>query len=644
MQRMKNKWMWIAVLAIIMTMVLAACTKGNAPSEGNKESGTKTPEPSAQPAESETAAAWSELKITVTGFLQTGNKVPQEDVLTPIWREQTKVVPQIINARDENNTVQKWLVANTLPDVFATLGNGRGSENYKLLKENNKLREITKEDMIRYMPRLTKWLEQLGSSVDQLYAANVDTDGKLWQVPNMPNYYALPGLKGTRFMESLVGYAPYNQFVRDDILKEIFPEAKSEAELKELYVKQGGKLSYEDVTDIPIDSMDDLLDFMRKIQALNKKVGDKPVYPAQLQSSSQNVNSLLWSMFTVPGFMWSHTGERPVKEEVMTYAPLTPEWKDYYKFLNTAYNEKLFDPEAFIQKDDQLSAKIINGEYAIFNAWGPVADARALSKNEGRGYGYRMMPVFRSQPVVGKYQDFRPSPVSLDGSASAVLITTNISDEQLPQVLNWIDWNMSEEANELRTWGLPEWSTGTGEERRFKPEYQDLENWAVRGTAGEKDGNYYGMYDINTNASVGAAAFNPETYGILGLGYAYSPTHSYPPDLTKEINMDQIQIQVENKHMVDQMWFYQQVGWDFTMLDPEGKFNAIDSTNGVYSAAAGGKVVNAIVGKPADFDKNYEAYLGVYNDEWRKEFALMQERWKDIWNTKIKPELDKVKK
>ncbi len=645
---MIKKGISILLIVFLMVTMLSGCFKSN------KTGSNTEPTPEAKnevtatedPGKADPAASFNELKIQVLGFNQTGNNKPTEDVLTPIWREKTKVIPEIVASPPGTSGfewIQKQVVADTLPHVLAVNGIAGDTDNYKLLKETNKLREIKKEDIINYMPRFTAWVEKMGGTIDQLYEDNLDrSDGKMWWVPNVIPYNALPEYRGTKLFEQQTGVWPYQSYVRDDVLKQIFPDVKTEAELRELWKKNGGTLSYEEVTDIPIDNLDELLDFFRKIKELNLKVGDKPVYAAHPQSSSSNVNSLVWSMFSATGNMWTITGERTTKDDVMTYMPMTPEWKNYLGFWNTAYNEGLLDPEGFIQKDDQLNAKIINGEYAVINWWAPVADARALSQKENRGYGYRYLSLFRGHEVNNKYQDYRYLPVSMTGSYNGIGVTTKVSDEAYAQVLNWIDWNMSEEANELRTWGLPEWSTGEGEARRFKPEYKDLENWAVGGVKSDKDGHYYGLYDINTNASTNAVAWNHETYGILGLSYAFSPRYVYPVDVNGPVDIDLVTNIVSTKHFLDQIKFFRQIGWDTGMLDPDGKFTEVDGTNGIYSNASNNAVIQAIVGKPADFEQNYEKYMAVFNDKFKGELDAMAGRWKEIFNKHIAPEIEKA--
>lgn len=653
-----KKWSSILLIIAMTLSVLSGCMgdspKGNE-AKSNEKSTNDTTKPAGTSDNSGTDSSgktyaeqhideWPVLKVRMTNYLQTGNFTPTEDVLTPIWREKTKVIPETVTSPGSNpqNAVQQWLAADNLPQVFVTIGVGQGTDNYKLLKTNKKLREITLEDVKKYMPRFTAWLTEEGGNIEDWYNDNIDPeDGKLWDIPIVSGLN-LPGYEGTRALnETNLGMAPYYFYIRDDVLKKVFPNAKTESELVEMYKQQGGNLSHDDLFgDIPIDSMDDLLKFYQQVQSLNLTVNNKPVY-AQLQSSSQNINSTLWSMFSINGYLWWQLGERQPKGENLTYTPITPEWKEYYRWWNTIYTNKLIDPETFIQKDDQMNSKAISGQYYIINQWGPVADARRYAKDNNLNYGYRIVPYFRNMSLINKYADIRPRPVNMDGQFGAFAITTEVSDKDFPQIMNWFDWNMSKEAAELRTWGLPEWSTGTGDDRRFKPEYQAIADWEVYGIPSDKDGNYYGMYDMNTNPTVGPARWNSETYSVQGLLYKDAPVYVYPPKLDGEVNLDNYILLQMNNHIRDQSIFFHQKGFTFAQLDPGNKFTEVDNRVGVYSADAKGKIVKMITGKPADFDKNWDGYMSLYTDEWKNEFKLMQDRWKEVWNKHILPELEK---
>jgi hypothetical protein len=274
------------------------------------------------------------------------------------------------------------------------------------------------------------------------------------------------------------------------------------------------------------------------------------------------------------------------------------------------YNEGLSDKEIFIQKEDQKNQKVINGEYAVLHPWLPINDARAKAKAENRGYGFRPFPLFMMD-LKNQNQDYSKRVLTLVNNQNAVGITTKIKDDQIPQILNWIDWNLGEEAGTLRSWGPPEFYTGDGVDRKFKPEYKELEAWAVSGAKSEKDGTYYGMYNPEGEHD---SAWNHETYGIGGyLTPAESPYRVYVQD-ENTVNIDGIVSVVLRKDSLAKSTIVQQLPLGKDAKDAKAAFDKIVEeyskiTKVASFQADGAKNANvkAIIDKPENFDKNYAA-------------------------------------
>jgi len=644
----KNRKRLTSVLLSVSLMlpVLAACTSGNVPEpSGGNTDPSKSPTTEIKEGAETTETKYSELKIRMLGSLPTGNKAAVEDVLTPIWREKTKVIPEIINVptgQDNPQWFQMQTVANSLPEILATNGTFDNPQVFELLKKNRVLRTITLDQMKENMPLLAKRAEKYGVTLEQIYQDNVSADGNLYYIPGQFNLSSTPYVRSSRLGDENIGVVPYVQYIRDDILKKIFPNAKTEAELLALY-QQNGKLTYEDINDIPITSLQDFHDALSRIKQLNLKQGERPVIAAS-PSANSDVTSLMWSQLTMSGFWWQY-GSFAWKEDQLVYVQGTPEWKEYIRWYNQAYNEDLLDKEHFIQKDDQRNAKVINGEYATFQGWGPVNDARKLSKEEGRGYGYRMIPMFADMPLENSKQTMQYYGANLKGDFGGIGLTTSLKDENIPQVLHWIDWNMSEEADQLRAWG-PEgkFYEGNLSERRFKPEYKELENFLVRGNKGEKDGIYYGLYDSpfrNNDLS----GWNHETFGIRSFQYPEQAYYVYPSDKSEDINLDNVVNQAIRKHYKDKLTFYRKdVHEDFSYLDPDGKWGELSKTNAWDSEAGKTSIVKAIVGKPADFDKNYAIYEKSFSPEYTQAVQAMAENWKQIYHQYVKPAIEQGQK
>lgn len=645
MKKLKRLISLLAAFCFIVS-ILAACGGQNAgDKQGENTNASSQQAQSSTSGSSDPAANFSELRLKVLGAVQTGNKTPTQDVLTPIWREKTKVIPEIIAippGQDYLQWLQMQVVADTLPDVLAA-SNGifDNPQIYDYLRKENVLLEITLDDMKKYLPRIKERFEKLGVSIDEWYSANVDVrDNKLWYIPNAPNPNISKEVRDLPWRARSIGPTPYAMYMRDDILKKIFPSAKTEAELKALF-KQKGKLEWSDIDDIPIKNAEDLYNYLKKVKELGVKVGNKEVIPAHPMMNA-DVGSLMWSMYTFPGFWWKDLVDRfYTKNGEMVYFAATPEWKEYIKWMNKCYNEGLFGEEIFIQKDDQREAKIINGEYAVFQRWNNVNGARKKSEDENRGYGFRLLYTFPI-PLETKYQDATREIYTLQNNWGAIAINKNVKSEYIPQILNWIDWNGSEEAAELRAWGTPEMYTGDKADRRYKPEYRELEAYAVAGKQGEKDGLYYGLY---MREGPGGTGWNHETYGICCTSewaYIYRPQDVYPRDVN---NMDigDVSDEAMRAFYKPQLKFFKQnasteeyrnAETEFKKLDEE--YQAMKKTASLDADGAKVATVQAIVGKPEEFEKKYAEYEKYLTPEYMESLKkqapvygkLMEEREK----------------
>lgn len=446
-------------------------------------------------------AQTKDLKITVLGWTQTGTRKPVRDVLTPIWRQKTRVIPEVIvipAAIPRDQWIQMQIAADTLPNVLTTNGVMENGEIVTALVKAGKLYEITPQMYNTQLPLYKAYYDKLGIDWNGMYEDNLRAaDRKLWFVPaGGVNPIASPVIRASKAGENAIGIYPYAQFLRDDVLKKIYPNAKTEKDLRAILLKNGKLDFVQDCQDIPIKNIDDLYAYLKKVKALNLKAGNgKPLIPGAIhQDPVVDAIRYSWGMSAVTAGMWGGAYTTfQLKGDQVTDLVQTPEWKEFIRFYNKCYNEGLIDPECFTMKPDQLNAKVANGEYAVMNFRTIIREAQKTGQNEG--WGLRYLPTFMPpnfpDSLETKYSDFwKYGFYSLVNGYTGVAITTTTKKEDIPQILNWVDWNCSEEATDLRMWGLPEWSTGTGVNRRFKPEYKELEDWAVRGISGEgkKDG------------------------------------------------------------------------------------------------------------------------------------------------------------
>lgn len=631
------------VLAVWMLFGLTACQPAST-APGDSAAPT-----SSQGATQDGDSAQGEeemLVIDVLGHIQTGSRKATDDRLTPIWREKTGVIPEIIDfprSQDANQWLQMNIAGDTLPSVIA-VGNNimEVPERYQMLRNAGFLKEIPIDVAIENMPLTKERLESWGVSIEDWLNANVDDDGVLRKIPTLPSPMINPEIWDSRYAKLNQGNYPYYLFFRDDILKTIYPEAKTEAELAQLILEKDGNLSLDDVLDAPVYELDGLLDYLRKVKELNVQENGYTVIPAH--PSLTNVPERLYrSLMTATGIWWSLPVYTPAIVEENQFCNFTqvPTFKAYISFLNQAYNEGLLGAEFFIQKDDQREAKMINGEYAVVNNYFPIAAARTKAAEEGRGYGWRIYPCTFLDLNTG-YQDTREisySLVSADGAKG--FNAHKVTDEMLPKLLRWIDWNYSEEAAQLRAWGTPDMYTGDGEDRRFKPEYEDVATYMVTGIENPdgKDGVYYGLQyaPISQNLNF----WNHEVYGITGNNgeSAYAPRYVYPLTESTVDTVIYSQLPVKQYYMngapEDERHFISiQKPFPLEVSKMKAQWETVtgewSEVNRPYEDERNLLLVEAIAGPVEDFEQNYKNFADTYLHE---EIVEKEQEIKDAYFT-----------
>jgi hypothetical protein len=298
------------------------------------------------------------------------------------------------------------------------------------------------------------------------------------------------------------------------------------------------------------------------------------------------------------------------------------------RWWNKLYNEGLLDPEIFVMKNDQYFAKATNGEYAVLNFWAPINDARRVGKE--RGYGFRFFPLF-----YGGIKDIYNNKVGhLSLQAAPLMITTKVTDANLAKVTKWVDWYMSEEHDELAFWGSPDMYTGTGKNRRFKPEFKELEDWAVYGVQSAKDGKYFGLqhtYMLPTNEyetvklPIGGMSF-------FGLNFTYpdGPYFVYPKDAAKIASLSDIWTVAANT-------MYRTVWDDYTMWTyanwPNNEIRNLPAMAGWdqyqtdHGAEMSAVIVKMVTGPVADFNKNWAEYQRMWKEAGTAELEAQAAAW-----------------
>jgi len=524
-----------------------------------------------------------------------------------------------------------------LPDMWA-LGNLHSDGRFMDYQMKQKMfKEITPAFLKQYLPTYTKRVTDLGLPVETiLQETKYSGDGKNYYLTTNMSPTIFPGLLKTKLGQTLGAQQHvYAVYLRDDILKMISPSSKTEADMKALYLKQNASLSVNDlISDLPIKDVASLTSYMKAVKALNLKVGDKPVIPGAINSSSESPGSVRWSIFTMSGMThrWPLVFQLPPDNSYWYYA--SDGFKEYLRAYNEWYNDGLLDPEIFVMKDDQYQAKATNGQYAVMNHWLPVANARDVALQQNRGYGWRYCPIFYPLDMTKMNNWFNYDSIpSYD-----IFISTKIKDADLTGIMKWLDWQFSDEADSIQYWGLPDWYTGTGADRRYKAEYNDLKMWTVYGIAGAKDGDYYGLAaPINI---VSSKAVNNQVKIRLGavvggFAYQFSPTFVYPHVASEMGNITDIGAISENLITQDykaKQRMFVSIGWQEASWAQK-----FDNWNSEMGAAPWNPwVVKIITESSASFEKNWKDYIDMQVSKGVKDAeAAVAADFKKLWTDVI---------
>ena len=565
-----------------------------------------------------------------------------EDILTPIFREKTKVTVEYVTKaanQDANSYFQMLYMAGRLPDILSS--EYMTPEIMEVLIEDDLIYEFKADYLKEHLPGINSRIEELGSTMEAVLAANTWSDGKNWGIPafNGINPAAFPKLRDNEIyyeMEALAG--SYALYFRDDILKTIFPNALTEKEVKDLYIANNGVVTAEQLWgDIPISTLNDLFDYLMKVKELNIKVGEKNVIPAALTDAPE-ADSIVWGLFTAMDCYWTNL---PFKGEHAFFAQSEPWFKDYVSWWNKSYNAGLLDREWFTVKKPQIAEKAKNGEYAVMQEWLPVSAARKIG--EERGYGYRLLPIWKTYNYNTDRQDAHYYGFSMTSAFGSTIITKKIKQEDLPQLMYDTDWHNSKEAADLKYWGLPEFYTGEGADRRFKPEYGDLEAWAAYNVDSEKGGHYYGLF-INNYVTNRKLAYNPETMDRGEyIGYhVHMPRYVYPKKFDSGVEPDiEVRKTYSRDRYIEQAVFYEMDDWSYNDITSMPEWKNM-STRAYASEEVRLLLAAAIVAKPEDFNSAFAKYRNkLVDDEYKGWQAAVNTKWSNIYKTKVLPKISK---
>ncbi|MBR5513668.1 MAG: hypothetical protein IKV85_06750 [Ruminococcus sp.] len=445
--------------------------------------------------------------VCITAFTACSNKkevsgdtadgyVPQKDMEITIWNtagtdyaakslnknivedwlvEKSRVKVKNVYGNDGgqwDSKLSKLVAGNNLPEIVVC-GSYQGPAHFSKLNALEKVWELTPELLQKYAPDVWK-------RVPQEYWDAIMVDGKILGIPF--ENQIMPQTQPEATEEELATICdlhdvvyndisisgPQTLYIRDDILKMFYPEAKTYDELVAILEEKGTPIG-DEILDVPIDSTEEYIDFMYDIKDLNLKENGKTIYPFGY-FGSDNWCALAWLGADMYGYKnhyytgtWNSITEKieiPLAHDLIKEAARTQ---------NKMLAEKVIDPESMACTTAQALEKITNGQYAIapINGVGTLTEINDALKKKGKTYRYR--PFYTQVPALKGYGAFKEQ--QLWNSSMCILKTA--TEEEMHQILNWINIQFTDEYESVRYWGPEEaglYEVGEDGKRHFKDE------------------------------------------------------------------------------------------------------------------------------------------------------------------------------
>lgn len=261
-------------------------------------------------------------------------------------------------------------------------------------------------------------------------------------------------------------------YVRDDILKLAYPEAKTQDEIEELYLKNG-EFTREELYDVPITSKEEAFEFFYKIKEVidenNITENGKPVYATYAFSGQDNWALLAGLESGINGIpnvdYFTFFNVQTKKIDVLFK-------QDFFKEDMLRFNKFVRDGVAseasLIENNEIFTNKLNNGEYAISYAW--LIPDNAKLEAAGKPYRYRKVYFDIEQNTSLGLNEKEEINMSSGGIS---IFKDMVKEEDLPRVLAFLDYFYTDAGMNLVTWGPR--SAGLFEEKDGVRQYTDKE-------------------------------------------------------------------------------------------------------------------------------------------------------------------------
>lgn len=517
---LKVKRFGAIMLTIIIMLTFSGCSKSSVATRGQVE---------------------KKLQLTVWTTQGTDYVKPQmpeklEDRLVEQWLV-NKTGVQVTNMY--GNGGGQWeaklgqLVAgNNMPNLIHC-GGGQGPGHFAKLTEGNLIWELTPELLEKYAPDI--WRKVPKTMWDRM-----TVNGKILGIP-----YDFPiskeidpklsdeivELKGSPKMDFIS-----TLWIRDDVLKKIYPNAMTYNDILNLYEKTKPYIG-DELFDVPITTTEEYVKFMYDIKKLNITEGNKPVF-ATGYNGADNWFALSYLGASMMGINHSYTGSWDAQKQKMRIPLFEAAYKEAALIQNRMVRDNVIDPESLVHTNAQWKTKVMNGQYAII-PMNFVGDPQSINQQlETSGKTFRFRPFYTKVATKAGYEAF-VEPLSWNNSVG---ILKTINKKELLQVLKWMNTMFTDEYDDVRLWGPKDAElyvdTANGE-RKFKDEnYEKFfigsDNSALKQTENKLSTGLFTIKFMPVNNNVKEYKIDKNAIKFVGARFKLDNPHiknlsPYPP-------------------------------------------------------------------------------------------------------------------
>ncbi len=237
-----------------------------------------------------------------------------------------------------------------------------------------------------------------------------------------------------------VGSSPYGYFyMREDVLKKIYPEAHSREELMEIYEKNG-KFTEEEIFDVPIESPEQFIEMLYKVKDIIKESGEINTYAFYTHSGSDNW-PLLTQFASVMGYNANYFSYWDKEDKTIKYTFKEDWFKEVLRTYSKLIQDGVASQEALIDTSTQFKEKLNTGKYIISL---PVNNPKSTDEHK-----YRKVYV-RYPYNQDKFPEF--------GNAEATLVrwsffNKNLDENDIIQCVKMLEFSASDPGQKLTYWG-----------------------------------------------------------------------------------------------------------------------------------------------------------------------------------------------